>query len=80
MCPKLLQLGRDQLKQALSGTPAYSLIDPGAHEQGAGMIATVANATRPFAERRGFAKSRLERACDWPNDSLSDKCGLEDMT
>jgi hypothetical protein len=36
------------LKQALSGTPAYSLIDPGAHEQGAGMIATVANATRPF--------------------------------
>jgi hypothetical protein len=48
VCPKLLQLGRDQLKQALSGTPAYSLIDPGAHEQCAGMIATVANATRPF--------------------------------
>ena len=46
--PKLLELGRDQLKQALSGTPAYSLIDPGAHEQGAGIIATVANATRPF--------------------------------
>jgi Type IV secretion-system coupling protein DNA-binding domain len=36
------------LKQALSGTPAYSLIDPGAHEQGAGIVATVANATRPF--------------------------------
>jgi hypothetical protein len=36
------------LKQALSGTPAYSLIDPGAHEQGAGIIATVANGTRPF--------------------------------
>jgi Type IV secretion-system coupling protein DNA-binding domain len=33
--PKLLELGRDQLKQALSRTPAYSLIDPGAHEQGA---------------------------------------------
>ena len=46
--PKLLELTRDQLKQALSGTPAYSLIDPGAHEQGAGIIATVANATRPF--------------------------------
>ena len=46
--PKLLELSRDQLKQALSGTPAYSLIDPGAHEQGAGIIATVANATRPF--------------------------------
>ena len=46
--PKLLEFSRDQLKQALSGTPAYSLIDPGAHEQGAGIIATVANATRPF--------------------------------
>jgi len=46
--PKLLELDRDKLKQAISGTPAYSLIDPGAHEQGAGIIATVANATRPF--------------------------------
>jgi hypothetical protein len=46
--PKLLELSRDQFKQALSSTPAYSLIDPGAHEQGAGMVATVANATRPF--------------------------------
>jgi hypothetical protein len=46
--PKLLELNRQQLKQALSGTPAYSLIDPGAHEQGAGIIATVANGTRPF--------------------------------
>jgi hypothetical protein len=46
--PKLLELNRDQLKQALCGTPAYSLIDPGAHEQGAGIVATVANATRPF--------------------------------
>jgi type IV secretory pathway TraG/TraD family ATPase VirD4 len=44
--PKLLELNRQQLKQALSGTPAYSLIDPGAHEQGAGIIATVANGTR----------------------------------
>jgi len=46
--PKLLELDRDKLKQAISGTPAYSLIDPGAHEQGAGIIATVSNATRPF--------------------------------
>jgi type IV secretion system coupling TraD/TrwB family protein len=46
--PRLLELNREQLKQALSGTPAYSLIDPGAHEQGAGIVATVANATRPF--------------------------------
>lgn len=47
--PRLLELDRAKFKQALSGTPAYSLIDPGAHEQGAGMIATVANATRSFA-------------------------------
>ena len=46
--PKQLELDREKLKQALSGTPAYSLIDPGAHEQGAGIVATVANATRPF--------------------------------
>jgi type IV secretory pathway TraG/TraD family ATPase VirD4 len=45
---KLLELNRQQLKQTLSGTPAYSLIDPGAHEEGAGIVATVANATRPF--------------------------------
>ncbi len=47
--PKHLELDRGKLKAALSGTPAYSLIDPGAHEQGAGIIATVANATRSFA-------------------------------
>lgn len=47
--PRLLELDREKLKQALSGTPAFSLIDPGAHEQGAGIIATVANATRSFA-------------------------------
>jgi hypothetical protein len=46
--PKLLELDREKLKQALSGTPACGLIDPGAHEQGAGIVATVANATRPF--------------------------------
>lgn len=47
--PRLLELDRDRLKQALKGAPAFSLIDPGAHEQGAGIIATVANATRSFA-------------------------------
>jgi hypothetical protein len=41
-------MDRSSALQALSGTPADSLIDPGAHEQGAGIIATVANATRPF--------------------------------
>ena len=34
--PRLLALSRHQLKEALRGTPAEALIDPGAHEQGAG--------------------------------------------
>jgi hypothetical protein len=46
--PRLLELNRQQLKQALSGTPAYSLIDPGAHEQRAGIIAIVASGSQPF--------------------------------
>jgi Type IV secretion-system coupling protein DNA-binding domain len=36
--PRLLELDRERSKEALSGTPAYSLIDPGAHEQGAGIV------------------------------------------
>ena len=32
--PRLLALPRHQLKEALKGTPAEALIDPGAHEQG----------------------------------------------
>jgi type IV secretory pathway TraG/TraD family ATPase VirD4 len=44
----LLTLPRDQLKRALAGTPAEPLIDPGAHDQGAGIVAMVTNATNPF--------------------------------
>jgi len=58
----LLNLPRVVLKQRLKGTPAEALIDlsssgsargsgrnfPGAHEQGAGIVATVANAVNPF--------------------------------
>jgi Type IV secretion-system coupling protein DNA-binding domain len=46
--PKLLALPRAELRQKLAGTPAEALIDPGAHEQGAGIVATAANATNHF--------------------------------
>jgi type IV secretory pathway TraG/TraD family ATPase VirD4 len=46
--PRLLGLPRYQLKDALKGTPAEALIDPGAHEQGAGIVATAFNATSSF--------------------------------
>jgi energy-coupling factor transporter ATP-binding protein EcfA2 len=45
---QLLALPREELRQALAGTPAEPLIDPGAHEQGAGIVATAAGAVRPF--------------------------------
>jgi type IV secretory pathway TraG/TraD family ATPase VirD4 len=43
-----LALPREEIQKALKGTPAYPLIDPGAHEQGAGILATAANAVKPF--------------------------------
>ena len=46
--PKLLALPRAKLKEALRGAPAEALIDPGAHDQGAGIVATAFNATNPF--------------------------------
>jgi len=45
---RLVALPRDELKRALTGTPAEALIDPGAHDQGAGIVAMVTNATNPF--------------------------------
>ena len=46
--PRLLTLPRGELRRKLSGTPAEALIDPGAHDQGAGIVATAANATKSF--------------------------------
>jgi type IV secretory pathway TraG/TraD family ATPase VirD4 len=43
-----LALPREDIQQALKGTQAYPLIDPGAHEQGSGILATAANAVKPF--------------------------------
>jgi type IV secretory pathway TraG/TraD family ATPase VirD4 len=71
--PRLLEQSREQLKQTLAGTPAYSLIDPGAHEQGAGIIATVANATRPFLylpPRDGRMEWSARHWADQPNGWL----------
>jgi type IV secretory pathway TraG/TraD family ATPase VirD4 len=45
---QLVALPRDQLKLALKDTPAEALIDPGAHDQGAGIVAMATNATNPF--------------------------------
>jgi Type IV secretion-system coupling protein DNA-binding domain len=56
--PKLLALPRAKLKEDLRGTPAEVLIDPGAHEQGAGIVATAFNATNPFR----YLVSEAERA------------------
>jgi DNA polymerase III delta prime subunit len=54
--PRLLALSRHQLKEALRGTPAEALIDPGAHEQGAGIVATAFNATSSFRHLPGRAE------------------------
>lgn len=46
--PALLNLPRAELKRRLSGTAAEALIDPGAHDQGAGIVATATNAINPL--------------------------------
>ena len=43
-----LALSREEIQGRLKGTRAYPLIDPGAHEQGSGILATAANAVKPF--------------------------------
>jgi len=43
-----LALSRDEIQEQLKGTRAYPLIDPRAHEQGSGILATAANAVKPF--------------------------------
>ncbi len=62
--PKLLALPRAKLKEALRGAPAEALIDPGAHDQGAGIVATAFNATNPFRYLVGEA-DRAWSALEW---------------
>jgi type IV secretory pathway TraG/TraD family ATPase VirD4 len=46
---RFVGLPREQLHEALHGTPAYALIDPKAAEQGSGILGTAANAIKTFA-------------------------------
>jgi len=62
--PKLLALPRAKLREALRGTSAEALIDPGAHEQGAGIVATAFNATNPFRYLTGDAEESWS-ALEW---------------
>jgi hypothetical protein len=62
--PKLLVLPRAKLREALRGTPAEALIDPGAHEQGAGIVATAFNATNPFRYLAGDVEQSWS-ALEW---------------
>ena len=58
---QLLSLPREELRQTLAGTPAEPLVDPGAHEQGAGIVATAAGAVRPFE----YLPRRAETDASW---------------
>jgi len=63
---ELLTLPREQLKKALAGTPAEALIDPGAHDQGAGIVAMATNATNPLCYLPPEAPGRARwSAVEW---------------
>jgi type IV secretory pathway TraG/TraD family ATPase VirD4 len=64
-----LALSRDEIQERLKGTRAYPLIDPGAHEQGSGILATAANAVKPFYHLPQHKEtSRAWSACEWANN------------
>ncbi|MBV8053926.1 MAG: type IV secretion system DNA-binding domain-containing protein [Deltaproteobacteria bacterium] len=65
----LVSLPREQLHAALRGTPAYALIDPQAHDQGAGILGTATNAIKTFVHlpKREQA-SRTWSARQWAQD------------
>ncbi len=64
--PKLLGLSRGKLKETLRCVPAEALIDPGAHDQGAGIVAIAFNATKAFHHLpRKF--ERAWSAVEWVN-------------
>ena len=62
----LLAKDRKGIKDALAHTPAAASIDPQAHDQGAGIVATVANAIKPleFLPRRNDSHDTWS-ACKW---------------
>ncbi|HVN90987.1 MAG TPA: type IV secretion system DNA-binding domain-containing protein [Candidatus Binataceae bacterium] len=70
---EFLALSRSAIQKELTGTRAYPLIDPGAHEQGSGILATAANAVKPFyhlplpeqATRQWSARMWAEQRKGW---------------
>jgi hypothetical protein len=61
-----LALPRADIQERLTGTRAYPLIDPGAHEQGSGILVTAANAVKPFYYLPGRAETeRTWSAREW---------------
>ena len=58
---KLVSLPRGELHEALRGTPAYALVDPEAHDQGAGILGTATNAIKTFIH----LPKRQENARTW---------------
>lgn len=66
---KLVSLPREQLHEALSGTPAFALIDPQAHDQGAGILGTATNAIKTFIHlpKRGQSE-RSWSAREWTQE------------
>jgi len=63
---KLVSLPRAELHEALIGTPAYALIDPEAHDQGAGILGTATNAIKTFIHLpRRQENTRTWSAREW---------------
>ena len=49
-----------KLKEAFRGIAAEALINPGAHEQGAGIVATAFNATKAFVIVQARSRPAVE--------------------
>jgi type IV secretory pathway TraG/TraD family ATPase VirD4 len=57
----LVSLPRPELHAILSGYPAYGLVDPDAHDQGAGIIGTAVNAVKTFV----YLPKREQASREW---------------
>jgi type IV secretory pathway TraG/TraD family ATPase VirD4 len=61
-----LALRRDELHKRLVGTRAYAIVDPEAHDQGAGIVATVANALKACYHLPPMHQTTGKwSACEW---------------
>jgi type IV secretory pathway TraG/TraD family ATPase VirD4 len=63
---EFLAQSRAKIHKALAGTGAYPLVDPEATEQGSGILATAANAVKPFSHLPTAGQtSRVWSAREW---------------